>query len=250
MKRTLKVLKGFDIHAKDGLKGTIKDFLFDEESWTIRYMVADLGKFLPGEKVLIPRVFLDKADWEKGYFHVELTKEKVENCPKLYEHMPVSREYEAKLHEHYQIDYYWPIAYSAPIGVSGMVQPATPVNITTDIVREDNLDSNLRSFNEVKGYKIECLDKKKGHLNDFIIDDESWQIIYLIVDIGHWYTRSKKVMLAANWMKHIHYVDQTISFGQDSKVLENAPEFDPSEPINVSYEKHIYDYYGRKTVDA
>ena len=247
MRRTIKESIGFLIKAKDGTKGTIKDFLFDEESWTIRYMVADLGDFLPGRKVLIPRVFLDNTDWKRKEFAVELTKDQIENCPDLAEHLPVSRKYEAKLYDHYKLDYYWPIVYSAPM-VSGAVNPPSPLDL--NIFKEDDVDTNLRSFNEVKGYQFECIDKKKGNLKNFIVDDETWQIVYLIADLGHWYTRSKKVMISSEWMTQIHYVDMTINLGLKSETLENAPEFDPSEPVNIKYEQQLFDYFGRRTVDV
>jgi len=250
MKRTIKELKGFTIHAKDGTKGTVKDFLFDEESWTIRYMVADLGNFLPGRKVLIPRVFLEDTDWVKGTFSVALSKDQIKNCPELSEHIPVSREYEAKLYDHYDLEYYWPVAYSAPLGTSAAIKPPNPVHLNLDIIKDDDIESNLRSFNEVKGYRLECLDKKKGHLKNFIIDDETWQIAYMVVDIGHWYTRSKKVMLSAEWMHQINYINQTVHVDLNSETLENAPEFDPSQPVNVKYEQQLFDYYGRRTVHA
>ena len=34
--------------------GTAKDFLFDDETWRIRWMVVDPGTWLPGRKVLVP----------------------------------------------------------------------------------------------------------------------------------------------------------------------------------------------------
>jgi hypothetical protein len=34
---------GCTLQAKDGTKGTVKDFIFDEESWIIRYLKTDLG---------------------------------------------------------------------------------------------------------------------------------------------------------------------------------------------------------------
>ncbi len=250
MKRTLKEVIGYVIKADDGTKGTVKDFLFDQESWTIRYMVADLGKILPGKKVLIPRVFLDKSDWEKGHFQVLMNKRDIENCPDRDEHLPVSRAYEALLHQHYQLDYYWPISYGGAVGLEGMLRPPTPVQLTDDVVKEEDVDTSLRSFNEVMNYEIECIDKKKGHVKDFILDDTSWQIVYLIVDISHWYSRSKKVMVAVNWMNKINYPEQSISINQSSKMLEEAPEFDPSEPVNLEYEKYLFDYYGRKSVKA
>lgn len=249
MKRTIKELSGFIISAKDGTKGTVKDFLFDEESWTIRYMVADLGKFLPGRKVLIPRVFLNKTDWKTGEFSVELTKKQIEECPALDEHMPVSREYETMLHDHYGINYYWPLAYTAPVGNLAVDSPPVPrEQEPREVIKEEDTNSKLRSFKEVKGYQLECSDKKKGNLKNFIVDDESWQIVYMIVDIGHWYTRSKKVMLAVNWASKINYAQRVISIDLESSELENAPEFDPGEPVNVEYEKNLYDYYGREKV--
>lgn len=250
MKRALKELLGYVIKANDGTKGTVKDFFFDEESWTIRYMVADLGKFLPGKKVLIPRVFLDKSDWERGHFQVLMTKKDIENCPPRNEHLPVSRAYEALLHEHYQLDYYWPIAYGGAVGTVGMLRPPTPVRLTNDIVKEEDMNTNLRSFNEVHGYEVECLDKKKGHIKNFVFDDKNWQVVYVVVDISNWYSRSKNVMIAVNWIDKINYTEQSISINQSSEMLEEAPEFDPSEPVNEAYERQLLDYYGRKTVKA
>ena len=221
MKRTIKELKGFAISAKDGTKGTVKDFLFDEESWTIRYMVADLGNILPGRKVLIPRVFLETTDWDKGEFTVALTKDQIKKCPELADHIPVSREYESKLYDHYNIDYYWPVAYSVPLAASATASPRSLLNL--NIIKNEDIDSNLRSFNEVKGYELECQDKKKGHFKNFIIDDETWQ------------------------MHQINYVYETIHVDLNSKKLESAPEFNPSDPVNIEYEQQLFDYYGRPT---
>jgi hypothetical protein len=250
MKRSLKNLIGYSIEAKDGTKGSIKDFLFDDDSWTIRYAEADLGKILPGKKVLIPRVFLKDPDWNMGHFPVELTKDEVENCPPLEEHMPVSRKYEEKLNAHYGIDNYWPIAHVPPFGSPSLIKPATPVRVPRKVIDEEEIDTHLRSFNEVKGYHLECSDKKRGKIDDFIIDVENWQVVYVIADIGHWYTRSKKIMLAVSWMKEINYTGNVVQIDIHSSVLEQAPEFDPSVPANIEYEKKVYDYYGRKAENA
>jgi hypothetical protein len=31
--------------------------------------------------------------------------------------------------------------------------------------------------------------------------------------------------------------------------IKNAPEYDPASPINIQYEKKLYDYYGRTYYD-
>ena len=46
-------LEGCAIRASDGRIGAVKDFLFDAQSWKIRWMVVDTGDWLPGRKVLV-----------------------------------------------------------------------------------------------------------------------------------------------------------------------------------------------------
>ena len=59
MMQSIKDLKGYVLRATDGEIGRCKDFLFDDRHWTIRYMVADTHKWLPGRKVLISPISLD-----------------------------------------------------------------------------------------------------------------------------------------------------------------------------------------------
>jgi hypothetical protein len=37
----------------DGRIGTVKDFLFLDDRWQVRWLVTDTGAWLPGRKVLI-----------------------------------------------------------------------------------------------------------------------------------------------------------------------------------------------------
>ena len=43
-------------------------------------------------------------------------------------------------------------------------------------------DPDLRSTNDVSGHHVEALDGEIGHVEDFLIDDQTWAIRYLIVD--------------------------------------------------------------------
>jgi hypothetical protein len=56
-------------------------------------------------------------------------------------------------------------------------------------------DMHLRSANNVAGYYIEATDGEIGHVEDFIIDDETWEIRYMVVDIRNWLP-GKKVLIA------------------------------------------------------
>ena len=46
MKRDINSLIGFKIAATDGELGTVKDFYFDDHSWTIRYLIVETGTWL------------------------------------------------------------------------------------------------------------------------------------------------------------------------------------------------------------
>lgn len=41
-------LKGYVLHAENGELGRSRDFLVDDHDWTVRYVVAETGKRLPG----------------------------------------------------------------------------------------------------------------------------------------------------------------------------------------------------------
>ena len=44
---------GIPVEASDGHVGSVKDFLFDDQSWKVRWMVVDSGNWLPGRQVLV-----------------------------------------------------------------------------------------------------------------------------------------------------------------------------------------------------
>lgn len=245
MKRSLKELTGYTIKANDGTKGNVKDFLFDEEKWTVRYLEADLGLIFSGRIVLISSVFLKEPDWQNQQFPIELSSSDIEKCPELTEKLPVSRKYEQELNKYYKTTAYWTDTYIAPVGAPGITYPPRPVRVPSKRVNEKELDTNLRSFVEVKGYHINAIDGKIGHIDDIIIDDTDWQIVYLVVDTSNWLPWSKKVLIAIHLLDEISYEHNEIKINLRIESIKSAPEFDPSEPINEIYEKKIYDYIGR-----
>ena len=83
MLRSIKSLFGYKLAAKDGTIGKVKDFLFDQPHWTVRWMVADTGNWLPERKVLISPVSLGEPRWDSRLFPVRLTQDEIERAPHL-----------------------------------------------------------------------------------------------------------------------------------------------------------------------
>src|SRR5690349_6541754 len=101
MKRSAKNLIGFTMGATDGEIGKVKEFYFDDKTWTIRYLIVETGSWLFGRKVLISPQAVVTPDWENNVFPVNLTKEQIKNSPDIDTEKTVSRQQEIELYAHY-----------------------------------------------------------------------------------------------------------------------------------------------------
>ena len=100
MKRSIKNLVGYAMGATDGEIGKVKDFFFDDQSWTIRYLVIETGNWLKGRKVLISPQALLAPDWNKEVFPINLSNAKIKNSPDIDTEQTVSRQHEIERHEY------------------------------------------------------------------------------------------------------------------------------------------------------
>ncbi len=107
MLQVISPLKGFAIEASDGAIGTVADFLFDDASWKVRWLVIDCGTWLIGRKVLIHPSAILREDLEEQQFDVALTRAQVEGSPELSEDQPVSQQMESQLYSYYGWDPLW-----------------------------------------------------------------------------------------------------------------------------------------------
>jgi hypothetical protein len=234
-------LKGFTIEAADGAIGEVRSFFFDSQDWTIRYLVVDTGKWLPGRKVLIPPSALGTLDRRNRILHVHLTKEQVRNSPDLDTDKPVSREWETELYRHYGWTPYWGTGYGMG-GIPPAGYPQTPANRQTAVLEAERPETTLRSTREVKGYRIRTTDDGIGAVEDFIIDDENWVIRYLVVDTGHWLP-GRKVLIPPAWVTDIRWEERNVWVDVPRQTIKDSPPYDPSAPITRQYEARMYDYY-------
>jgi hypothetical protein len=97
----LNTLTGSSVIATDGEMGSIRNFLFDDQSWTIRYLVVDVGSWLKRRAVVLAIAAVEQPDWVKKTFHVYLTKEQVRHSPDVDAEKPVSRQQEIAMQEYF-----------------------------------------------------------------------------------------------------------------------------------------------------
>src|SRR5205823_8119267 len=83
MLRSLGQLYGKKLGASDGDIGHVRDFYFNDQQWTIRYVVADTGSWLSGRLVLIsPHVF-ENLHQSGDCLLVNLTRQQIKTVPRL-----------------------------------------------------------------------------------------------------------------------------------------------------------------------
>jgi len=246
MLRSAQEIFGYGLQAEDGEIGRCKDFLFDDQDWVVRYMVADTAKWLIGRKVLISPISLGEPDWRTRLFPVRLTKKQIEKAPQLDEHEPVSKQYEMEYYKHYGWPYYWIGAHTWGVGaMPGLLYDQTETTTREAEEKKEPEDTHhLRDMKEITGYNIQTIGEEIGVVEDFILDDESWAIRYMVVNTRKWLP-GKKVLIAPFWINSIDWAVKNVNVFLSAEQVKNSPEYDPSAPVNRDYEIQLYDFYGR-----
>ena len=132
-----------------------------------------------------------------------------------------------------------PAMYPASWVSSNMSPEAAPLNTW-----KESDDVHLRSTQAVSGYNIESADGEIGHVDGFVIDDESWVIRYLEVATRNWLP-GKKVLVSPAWVEKVKWEDSKVYVGLTREAIRTAPEHIESPPIDREYENRLYFHYGR-----
>ncbi len=245
MLRCLKELDRCTVNAMDGDVGKVADFFLDDERWTIRYLVVKTGWFFNEREVLISPAFFREADWSTKLFHLALTKDKIRNSPSIDVDQPVSRQFESDYYGYYNYPYYW--GASGVWGVGAFptsLAPGMPRG-APELPPEEARDAHLRSAKEVTGYHIHGSDGDIGHVADFIVDDETWEVRYLVVDTSHWWMAGKSVLIAPQWATSVSWPNREVRIDLTRDAIKSSPTWDIATVVSRDYEVRLYDHFGR-----
>lgn len=244
MLRSTEDILGFRLEATDGHIGTVEDFYFDDQVWSIRYLVADTGRWLPGRRVLISPASSGEPDWDDGAVPVSLTRQQIELGPPVSSDKPVSRQEEEQLAGYYG----WPV-YWGPVGATalGMMPPTGAMrpperHSQKHVPTEQRGDPNLRSLREVLGYRIHAADGEIGHVEDFIAETDDWMVRYMVVDTRD-LLPGKKVLLSLEWIERFSWSDREVFVRVGRQAVKDSPEYDPSAPLSRDAEEKLQAHY-------
>jgi hypothetical protein len=251
-------LEGCPVRASDGDVGAVKDFLFDDETWKIRWMAVDTGHWLPDRRVFVhpsaiaplelpPKPRLPMMSPGKTLeLTANLTREQIEAGPHTREDDPVSKQMEALLYDYYGWDPYWGATH-----FGAAVLPNAEARIVGEAVRREAdaeippLDGSdhLHGVASFKGYYVHALDGDIGHVENVLADDTNWEIRYLVIATRNWWP-GRVVQLSPYAVKDIDWFGQHINMNVSRDQVRSAPAWDPLAMADEVSEEELHRHFG------
>ena len=246
-------INGYAIEDDDGDIDTVSDFLFDDASWQVRWLVVDTGNWLSGRKVLLPPSVLGRLYAKDRVFAVKLTMQQVKDSPEIDTDRPVSRQMEGNVYDYYGWTPYWGTGFYmggfgyAPAAMAGPPSGARRREEEIADAQRGRDDPHLRSIEAVTGYHIHARDGEIGHVEDFLVEDADWSIRYL-VDTKNWWP-GKKVLVSPYSASDIDWTNQLVNLNVDRQRVKDSPAYDASTMVDHAFDERFLTYYSIKRVD-
>ena len=203
--------------ALDGDIGQVKDCYFDDQTWVVRYLVANTGEWLTGRVVLLSPQAFGAWDEQKKTLQIKLTKRQIEGSPAIESHQPVSRQHEIAYYRYYGWPAYWDGGAMWGLGAYPIVRPPTRDQMESHLNYHHRESKHLRSSRAVAGYQIESIGGAIGHVSGLMVDDRSWAVREIAVETGHWFS-GKEILIPTGKVERISY--------DESKVYVNVTKED------------------------
>ncbi len=235
MLKRLGEISGYGLRATDGEIGTVKDLYFDDVRWVVRYLVVDTGTWLSSREVLIAPMAITGVDWDDEVIDVSLNKAQVEQSPSVDLHLPVSRQYEAAYNTYYGYQPYWTAEPPPGMFADGTLAPPA---LDTQV----SGDSHLHSAKDVTGHHIQATDGEIGHIDDFLVDDESWAIRFIEVDTSNW-IGGESVLIPRDALRSASWPDRKLSVALTRAQVEASPRAEDAD-FSMDYERRLSSHYG------
>ena len=245
----VKTLSGYKVISLDGEIGGVREFYFDDEQWTLRYLVANTGNWLTGPQVLISPHAITAVNPYTEHVEINLTRKQIEDSPSADADQPISREYESIYSGYFGYPAYWLGPYTWGMypysGGAFAFMPRPEIGPGDPSEQEEQGNYHLRSTNDVTGHHVQASDGEIGHVDDFIIEDKTWAIRYLVVDTVNWWP-GKKVLVSPQWITGVSWEESKVFVDLTREAIRQSPEYTDDSPLTRHYEDAVYRHYDRQ----
>jgi hypothetical protein len=202
----LSTLLGCPLITADGKRRAIRNFLFDDRSWQVRYLVVDAGKWFTPRLVVVPTSAVNLPDWTGKIIRTHLTAQEISACPHAETVRPVSSQQKLAWNRHFG----WRDKDPNWSGPSTIDFPRREFNVSDHCG-----DPHLRRTRDLISYQVWTEDGYLGLLQGFLLGDGSWHIGYFLARTGDW-IYGEKVLSSSSVVG--------ISWGQGRVLVESQSD--------------------------
>jgi sporulation protein YlmC with PRC-barrel domain len=98
-------------------------------------------------------------------------------------------------------------------------------------------------FSDFTTFKVMAVDGVIGAVSDLLVDDDSWQVRYLVVDVKNTLPQ-RRVLISPVALASAKENEKLIATSLSSQQVIDSPEIDCANPISRQYEEALSDFYG------
>jgi hypothetical protein len=217
MNRSVKHLHTYTLLSRDSELGSIEEMYFDDEKWTIRYILASLEEVPEKDRAVVSPVSVDEVDWKSRMIVVDLSRDVVAGSPKIDPQEPIGREKERQLSRYYGIPFYW-----AGVGLWGNhVYPGLLAGESFEEEECSDGENHVHGTKEAFGYRIQATDGEIGRVDDLVVEEKTWEILFLVIDTGNWLP-GKKVIVDTHWIDEVNWHQGTVTVNLPRNAIRSA----------------------------
>ena len=207
--RSSDTLIGSCVVATDGEVGRIRSLLFDDHSWAVSYLVIAAGSWTRRRDVALALPVAERLRWVDNSLGIQCTRDHVFNSPGAN-----SGNWDLLCRS---------AATQQRTGVlerwrkSGFREESTLLQ-APDQSSGKIMSPRFRSTMELLDYCLWSRDKEIGRLHGFLLDENSWQLKYLLVKAENC-TYRQSVLVPTRSIESISENDRRVSVNQTGRGL-------------------------------
>ena len=86
----------------------------------------------------------------------------------------------------------------------------------------------LHKTTKLRGFHLQASDGSIGHVDDLLIDENGWQVRYLVVDTSNW-IGGKSVLVSPSVVKNVDAPEQTITVALTREQIRQSPSVESAD---------------------
>lgn len=237
---SLTELRSYYVRGRDGEVGRLNDLCFRENEWIVRYVVVDMEDL--AREALLLAAYLGQGDRATHTVWADIARVQVENTPPFDRVEPLTRRDEQELHDLYGWPAYWWEQEEGITPIGGLWDEPSPAPEDT---QEQELESEegpqLLFVGDLMAiYGVQPEEGEVGILQDVIVDDESWTIPYIVINLD---SSGQHTLLASDFIETIDLEGRRIHVSVPRDVILKGPVIASEEPVTPALQQSLREYY-------